>query len=407
MAFYKLALVFFKASPRGQQVSKKSLKVARVSTVSFFIITQLKTQLNDLSRSGVEVTAISSFDEMSEVLVSDKEIKFTPVNIERKVDLLKDLYALFCLVKIFFKEKFDVVHSTTPKAGLLCAIAGFFTRNPVRLHTYTGQPWVTMTGLKRAILKACDKIIGALNTHCYADSHSQMEFLISNRVIKRSRISVLGEGSIAGIDLERFNPERYSTQAKNELKGELCLGETCKIVLFVGRIAQDKGVAELLAAFAGILSKDKDVALVLVGPFEPEGESIIDSASEEVKRHIRIVGYCNEPEKYMAIADFLCLPSYREGFGTVIIEAAAMGIPAVGTDIYGLSDAIQDGVTGVLVKVADPISLERGIYSLLNWPELRLSMGIAARSRAVNKFDSSLCSELLMKEYKEFLGDDF
>ncbi|MFJ3157731.1 glycosyltransferase family 4 protein [Pseudomonas protegens] len=385
-------------------MSNNSLKIARVSTVSFFVITQLKTQLDDLSLSGIDVTVISSADEMSGKLIGNKKIRFIPVNIERKISLLKDLFSLFCLTRIFFKEEFDVLHSATPKAGLLCAIAGFISRKPVRLHTYTGQPWVTMGGGKRSILKVCDKIIGVLNTHCYADSHSQMEFLISNRIISRAKISVLGEGSIAGIDLKRFNPLRYSLQTNKSLKNELNLTETNKVILFVGRIARDKGIAELLTAFASVLSKDKDAVLVLVGPFEAEGKSIVDSTSEDVKQHIRLVGYCEEPERYMAIADILCLPSYREGFGTVIIEAAAMGVPSVGTDIYGLSDAIQDGVTGILVKVADPISLENGILSLLSNPELRALMGGAARTRAINCFSSSLCSNILIKEYNGFYG---
>lgn len=385
-------------------MSNNSLRIARVSTVSFFIITQLTTQLDDLSLSGIDVTVISSADEMSEKLAENKKIRFIPVNIERKISLLKDFFSLFYLTRIFLKEDFDILHSATPKAGLLCAVAGFISRKPIRLHTFTGQPWVTMRGVNRLVLKACDKIIAVLNTHCYADSHSQMEFLISNRIISRAKISVLGEGSIAGIDLKRFNPLRYGVQANRSLKDELNLTETNKVILFVGRIARDKGIAELLTAFTKVSSKDKDAVLVLVGPFEQEGKSIVDSISENVRQYIRLVGYCEEPEKYMAIADILCLPSYREGFGTVIIEAGAMGVPSVGTDIYGLSDAIQNGVTGILVKVADPISLESGILSLLSNPELRSSMGAAARTRAIDHFSSSFCSDLLIKEYKGFFG---
>lgn len=381
------------------------LKIARVSTVPFFVLTQLKAQIEALSASGMAVTVIASSDEMSEELSASKSSTYIPVNIEREINPVKDFLSLISLIRVFKKNQFEIVHSTTPKAGLLCAVAGLFAGTAVRLHTFTGQPWVTMTGVKRTILKLCDKLIGALNTHCYADSVSQKSFLVANGIIKAHKISVLGAGSLAGIDLKRFDSSRYGAEVFNDLRSDLSITATGKILLFVGRITPDKGIQELITAFSEIVRKDADVFLVLVGPFESAGEAIINQVSDaRVRNNIKLVGYSDTPEKYMAFADLLCLPSYREGFGTVVIEAAAMGTPTIGTNIYGLSDAIVDGVTGVLVNVRDAESLEKGLRSVLDQPALRSTMGDAAQKRAKDDFGSQTCSELLIKEYRRFFN---
>lgn len=381
------------------------LKIARVSTVPFFVLTQLKAQIEALSSSGMAVTVITSLDEMSDKLALDKSFTYRPVNIERAINLSKDFFSLLALNRVFKKCKFDIVHSTTPKAGLLSAIAGCVARTPVRLHTFTGQPWVTTTGVKRSILKFCDKVIARLNTHCYADSASQREFLVSSGIIKAEKISVIGAGSLAGIDLERFDPQRYSADELQTLRADLNIPETGKVLLFVGRITLDKGVHELISAFSAIVKENHEVFLVLVGPFESVGESIVNQVNDaQVRDRIKTVGFSSEPEKYMALADLLCLPSYREGFGTVVIEAAAMGTPAIGTDIYGLSDAIVNGETGVLVPVKDSAALKAGILAVLSDAQRLSAMGVAARDRAIRDFGSNICSELLIKEYKRFFN---
>lgn len=380
------------------------LKVARISTVPFFVLTQLKAQINALSSSGMSVTVITSDDEMSEKLASETIFTFLPINIERAISPVRDFFSLVALSLAFNKLKFDIVHSTTPKAGLLSAIAGFIAGTPVRLHTFTGQTWVTTTGIKRSILMFCDRVIARLNTHCYADSASQRDFLISSGIIKAEKISVIGAGSLAGIDLERFNPRRYSASELQALRHDLNIPSTAKILLFVGRITPDKGICELISAFSDIVKTNDEVFLVLVGPFESDGESVVNQVGPGVLSKIKTVGFSSEPEKYMALADVLCLPSYREGFGTVVIEAAAMGTPAIGTDIYGLSDAIVNGETGVLVPVRDTASLKASILAVLDDPERLSAMGVAARDRAIRDFGSKAYSELLIEEYKRFFN---
>lgn len=382
---------------------RKKLHIARVSTVPFFVLTQLKSQIDAFSSHGMTVTVITSGEDFHGQMSEIENANFIPVDISRNISLIKDLVSLVKLFRLFKLNKFDVVHSTTPKAGLLCAVAGYFAGVPVRMHTFTGQPWATMSGVKRSILKTCDKIIGGLNTHCYADSSTQKNFIVKNKIIKEGKISVLGNGSLAGVDLARFNKSNYSLEFISDLRASLGVPPNGKVILFVGRITPEKGIQELMEAFVQVAAADNSTHLLLVGPIEETGGEIIDSfANTRAWSRVHRVGFSNEPEKFMALADLLCLPSYREGFGTVVIEAAAMGIPTVGTSIYGLSDAVVDGATGLLVPPQDADALGLALISLVTDRALLLQMGKAANARAVEEFDSTKMSALMLNEYERF-----
>jgi glycosyltransferase involved in cell wall biosynthesis len=332
-------------------------------------------------------------------------VRVKVVDIPRSIDLGRDLTALWRLYRLFKAERFQIVHSTTPKAGLLCAIAARLARVPVRLHTFTGQPWVTMSGVGRWVAVVSDWLIGKLNTRCYADSPSQRQFLIDRKLVHPAKLGVLGFGSLAGIDVERFDPAKYSSADRLHVRRALGIGCNSKMILFVGRISPDKGVRELLAAFEKVRVLDGKVHLVLLGPVDA-GSGAVDAIGLkelQIVEQVHVLGYTDEPERYMAAADLLCLPSYREGFGTVVIEAAAMGLPAIGTNIYGLSDAIDDGVTGALVPVRDVEALAAAISTLV-WDDAALEkMRAAARARAVRDFSSAMVSSLLLAEYSELL----
>jgi glycosyltransferase involved in cell wall biosynthesis len=371
--------------------------------VPFFIVTQLSAPINALKESGAAVTIISSDDELGGELRKLVGSDFIPLKMVREINPLQDLVSLVMLIRIFSKNKFDIVHSTTPKAGLLCAVAGKIAGVKIRLHTYTGQPWVTMHGLKKSLLKFCDRVIGFLNTRCYTDSFSQQDFLIVEQVVKSNKISVLGQGSFAGVDLKRFDAARFNEGDRALLKRDLGIKAESKVIVFVGRITKDKGVNELIKAFELLVSEGADVFLLFVGPYEPDGVAIVDSiSSDKVLSRIKTVGFSSIPEKYMAVGDLLCLPSYREGFGTVVIEAAAMGLPTVGTSIYGLTDAVVDGETGLLVPVGDYIGLADALRLLVSDDEVLKSMSVAAKERALTVFDSQKYSALLLAEYRSF-----
>jgi len=384
----------------------KKIKIARVSTVKFAMYTQLYNQLKYLKSSGAHVTVISSSsDNLSDFRQESKEFDFIGVKISREISFFSDLVSLLKLIYIFKKNKFDVVHSITPKAGLLCSIAGWIARVPVRMHTFTGQPWVTMTGWKRKLLIFCDKMICILNTCCYADSYSQKEFLVKSKIGNKSQIKVLGNGSLAGVDLSRFHNASFSGNDKAELLKRLDIPVGSQIVLFVGRVTLDKGIQELFLAFEELALANSRVYLLLVGPLEKDGHELIKNINcSIINQRVRTVGYTNAPEQYMSISDVLCLPSYREGFGTVVIEAASMGVPAVATNIYGLSDAIEDGKTGLLVPVKKYKTLSKTLSYLLDNDCYRAKLSLNAKNRVVECFDSKRVGELVLKEYMSYLN---
>lgn len=383
------------------------VRIARISTVPFFVITQLKQQLETINDSGAHVTVITSNAPELDMLENLSGIECVPIEIPRSISLWRDLLALIQLFQYFRRTKFDIVHSTTPKAGLLTAIAAFLAGVPIRLHTFTGQAWVTKKGPVRWIARGSDWLIGKLNTRCYADSESQRQFLIRQGVISSKRLFVIGAGSLAGVALDRFDPNSFSGPERNSMKETLEVPLDSPIILFVGRITAEKGVRELIAAFRELKVLGSAAHLVFVGPFD--SDIGVREAGEDFNingKDIHIVGHTECPEAYMSIADVLCLPSYREGFGTVVIEAAAMGLPTVATNIYGLSDAVVNGETGILVPPHNSEALVIALSTLLGNEGQRLAMGRVAKQRVEALFSSRVVNNKLIEEYRYLLKDN-
>lgn len=384
----------------------RGIRITRLASVPFFLVSQLQLQTEQHAAYGMEVQLISGKGPELSRLHLGPHLRHTAIEFARPIHLWKDLVTLWELLMVFIRERPEIVHSTTPKPGLLTAIAGFVTRVPVRLHTFTGQPWLHRHGLVRWLARTADRLIGFLNTRCYADSHSQRQFLIDEGIIPAQKLHVLGNGSLAGVDTVRFDRNRWSESERQELRRQYSISAEANIVLFLGRIARDKGIRELLIAFEQLVVEGHDCHLFLVGPSDEEcgGESFLLSAAPHAINCIHSVGYTDYPERFLAIADLLCLPSYREGFGTVVIEAAAMGVPTVGTRINGLVDAIVDGKTGLLVPPMDPGALADAMYRLLASPALREEMGKSARERCIRHFDAQVVNGLLAQEYGRLLA---
>jgi glycosyltransferase involved in cell wall biosynthesis len=388
-----------------EQKRLQGVRIARISTVPFFVVSQLKYQIESLAASGAHVIVITSSGPELTVLKALPGIECAAIDIPRSIAPWRDLLALLRLWRFFRKERVDIAHSTTPKAGLLTAIAAFLAGVPIRLHTFTGQPWVGMHGIKRRLARGSDRLIGWLNTRCYADSLSQRQFLVGEGVLGSARISVIGAGSLAGVDTKRFDRARFADDQRNALRQSLGIPADAEVLLFVGRITLDKGVRELMDAFAKLKVQGSLAHLIFVGPFDLDSGVAGSISPHEIGaiRDTHLVGYSECPEQYMAIADILCLPSYREGFGTVVIEAAAMGVPTVGTNIYGLCDAVEDGKTGLLVPPQDAESLRAGLALLLADRALRRSMGSAARLRVEASFAAERVNMGVIEEYRRLL----
>ena len=316
--------------------------------------------------------------------------------IERNINIFLDLRVLFLLISIFYRNSFSLVHSVSPKAGLLTSIAAWITRIPNRLHTFTGQVWATKKGVNRQFLKLLDKVIVILNTVILVDSFSQQEFLIKENVVPKDYSMVLGRGSIGGVDINQFQP---STIHRNFIRKQLNIQDDCVIFLFVGRLKKEKGVFELVEAFKNICENNDNVALLIVGPDEEGLRQELFSKLGSCKELVKFIDFTKTPEKFMAASDIFVLPSYREGFGNVIIEAACCGLPSIGSNIYGLSDAIKSEETGLLTPARSFKFLEKAMLKLID-NKLRNEMGLNARKRAIANFSHESITLKILQLYK-------
>lgn len=327
--------------------------------------------------------------------------RIVQVPIRRKVAPLADLMALLRLVVLFRRERYAVVSSVTPKAGMLAMLAASLARVPLRTHIFTGQVWATRTGWKRWLLKAADRWMARLATHVLADSPSQRGFMVAEGIAKAEKIGVPGEGSICGVDGRRFRPDAGRRVGIRQAQG---IPEDAVVFLFLGRLNRDKGVLDLAAAFAGL---DNDAAwLLVVGPDESDMRGQMEARLGPAVSRSRFVGYTDRPEDFMAAADVFCLPSYREGFGMVVIEAAAAGAPAIASRIYGVTDAVEDGVTGMLHAPGDAAAMTRMMAVLAGDPARRQALGDAARKRAIEQFSAEAVTAAWVKFYEQLLGSE-
>jgi glycosyltransferase involved in cell wall biosynthesis len=324
------------------------------------------------------------------------------LRIERPISPVADLTALIRLYGILRRGRFDAVHSVNPKAGLLTAIAGALARVPVRIHTFSGQVWATRRGLARAALKAFDRIIVGLDTHILVDGPSQIEFLRREGVLPPERGWVAGDGSIGGVNVNRFRPDAESRAAIRRTLGVAADGV---LFVFVGRMNRDKGVLPMAHAFAAVAGGDPRAYLLLIGEDEQNVLPEMLAAMDGVRDKVRAIAHTSEPERYLAAADVLLQPSFREGFSNIVVEAGAVGLPAIASRIYGLIDPVGDGIGGILVPPGDTDELAGAMRALLDDPILRRRLGTQARERVIRKFDSRIVVGAILGFYRRALSE--
>ena len=370
-------------------------KIAIVVTIPTVARFFMLDQINSLAKL-YQVTLISNFHKQEDLLdwLPDN-VKTIDVSIRRKIHLISDFLVLFQLIKIFYKSEFSLVHSVSPKAGLLAMLAAYFLKVPVRIHTFTGQVWFARKGIIRVILKTIDSLISLLANFILIDSHSQKKFLIKNNIVDKLTSCVTGNGSICGVDLKRFKSDK---EVRNKIRKGFNLNNNAFVFLFLGRSNREKGVIELSTAFNELHLQFKNTILLFVGSDE-------DNLYIDLEKIDGVMTFplTNFPEHYINAADVLCLPSYREGFGHVIIEAAACGTPAIGSNIYGISDAIVNNETGLLVETKSVIKLREAMELLMNNNQMRKKMGQNAFNRASSMFSQELLTGEILNLYSNLL----
>lgn len=375
-------------------------KIAVISHVPagirFFLVNHIKSFSNQF-----DVTVLTNITSQQDNLdMLPDNIKKVDFPFQRQIRLVSDITALFKMLKLFYYERFTIIYSFTPKGSLLSMISGWCTGVPIRIHTFTGQVWLNSKGIYRFILKLMDRITATLATVVIVDSPSQREFLLSNRIIKQNKSLVFGLGSISGVDVKRFQPNPL---IRKQIRHELGVLDATIVFLFIGRLKKEKGVFELAEAFSRLSKKHTNVNLWFVGTDEEKVNNKLAYISSTNINSIRFIPFTTKPENYMAAANVLCLPSHREGFGSVIIEAAACGIPTIGTNTYGITDAIINKKTGLLTNKYDLKGIEAAMKLLANNTSLRMKLGKAARKRVHEKFQQDQITDELMELLNKLL----
>jgi glycosyltransferase involved in cell wall biosynthesis len=378
---------------------RKRLRVLRVVTTSDCIPWHMD---NTLKRLGRDFDVCVAGKDVSLYEGKYENIAWADIPIVRHISPIADFKALIHLCRLICSYRPDIVHSIMPKAAIISALAGFICRVPVRMHTFTGQVWATKQGLYRSFLKWMDRTVIALNTLCLTDSPSQSLFLHDEHVSQNGApLAVLLKGSLSGVDEHRFNASRVAQDVR-ELKERLGLDDSQFVFAFLGRKNKDKGIYDLINAFELAISECPAIRLMMVGP---------DESNDDVAQFLRSkpsladkvvdIASVDRPELYLGIGNALCIPSYREGFGSVVLEAGAMGIPAIGTDISGLRDAIIHGETGVICPPGDISSLARTMVLFAKDPQKARLMGQAAQSRVQACFSADIMYGALKDCYFE------
>ena len=371
-----------------------------VATTPFAVNAFLRTHLLALAKTHEVTLCVNT---SAYPLVDDvaRAVRVLHVDIARKIAPWHDLRSLFLLLRCLREIRPASVHSLTPKAGLLAMLAGLLAGVPWRFHTFTGQVWANKTGVRKLLLKGIDRFISLCASQVFADSASQCRFLETERVVRRGGVTVLGQGSVAGVDLARFRPD---PAARAALRTETGVADAAPVFLFVGRLVRDKGIFDLVEAFATLNARHGHWELWMVGPDEESLQASLQIEGQRLGARIRWFGPTPVPERYMAAADVFVLPSYREGFGSVVIEAAACGIPTIAYRIDGVVDAIVENHTGCFVAMGNVKELSQTMERLGSEPEVLRKLGKAARLRAFNDFSSSTVSAAWLAFYGSVLN---
>lgn len=380
------------------------IKIIRAVTVSMSV-DFFAPMVRDLQRKGYEVVSVSSAGPELDGL-RQMDVKVLEVEMERRMSLLKDIKSLFQLIRVFSMERPDMVHSMTPKAGLLCMMAAWITRVPRRVHTFTGLVFPTSTGIKRRILMFTDWLTCACATHIIPEGEGVKRDLLDNGITGKS-LKVLGYGNVRGVDLARWDNRRDDIQVHaKEICSQLRLQDKF-VFLFVGRLVGDKGINELVEAFSQLNKDYPGTRLMLVGRYEDELDPIKDESKDIIKNSPAILElgpkYEDELVAYYAAADCFVFPSYREGFPNTVLEAGAMGLPSIVTDINGSREIVTSGENGIVIPSKSVPALLSSMRQMIENKEEAVVMGERARTIVASRYEQGFVRKCLYDFYDEIL----
>jgi len=384
-------------------------KLIRITTAPMALKYLLKGQMSFMSKNSFDVIMISADgQELNDVIESEK-CKHFIVPFTRKITIIKDLYATYKLYRILIREKPDIVHTHTPKAGIVGMLASYFARVPARLHTVAGLPLVETTGFKRFILNYVEQLTYRCSTMVYPNSFGLKEIILKNRFTTKNKLKIIGNGSSNGIDTSYFDPELFLSLENNTLKSELGVESNDFVFIFVGRVVSDKGINELVEAFDRFCILEQDIKLLIVGPLEDELDPLNKQTKLLINNNDKIIlaGYQNDVRPYFAISDSLVFPSYREGFPNVVMQAGAMGLPSIVSDINGCNEIIVNNNNGLIIRVKSAPAIYDAMIKITSDKHLFNKLRLNSRKSITFKYDRDVYWDLLLNEYGYSVNKDW
>ena len=382
------------------------MKLIRTTTAPLSLKYLLRNQMRYMKEKGFNVLMVSSDGPEREEVIRNEQCPHTIVPMTRRMTPLADLRALWSFYRLLKKERPEIVHSHTPKAGLIAMLAARLAGVPLRIHTVAGLRFMTVQGFSRKILVAMEKLTMRSATHVWPNSFSLKEYIEKNRLVNPGRLEVIGEGSSNGIDLRRFSPGAIDREKLEKTKALIGYDEQLVYLLAVGRIVRDKGIDELVHAFDEVYQANGQLRLLLVGAFEDELDPVPDKARQMINDHPGIIktGWNESVEYFMHLADLLVHPSHREGFPNVLLQAGAMNCPVICSRIEGNVDIVTHEKTGLLFEVKDRQQLTVQLKRALSNPAMMKEYSNNLYNKVISHFDQSVVHSRIEKRYRELLN---
>lgn len=387
-------------------------KIIRTSTIAMSLNLLLKGQLSFLSKH-YEVIAVSGYDNDLEEVKNRENVTIENIKMERAISPFKDLFSLYKLYRFFKKEKPVIVHSITPKAGLLSMMAAKYAGVPVRIHTFTGLIFPSKKGLFQKLLITMDKVLCWHATHIFPEGNGVKQDLEKFKITSKP-LKIIANGNVNGIDLDYFNIENVTFEEKQTLKKELKISSQDFVFIFVGRLVSDKGINELIQAFSKLtndchpeLVEGKVTKLLLVGPFENELDPLHPETIKEIQSNSNIisVGFQKDVRPYFALSDALVFPSYREGFPNVVMQAGAMELPSIVSNINGCNEIIIEGENGTIIPVKNANAIQTAMQKIMEDRSYYNQLKSNARPMIQSRYEQKVVWNALLEEYKMLLNE--
>jgi len=383
-------------------------KLIRITTVPLSLKSLLPNQMKYMRENGFDVLMVSSDGKEWPDIIKNEGCDHHIIPMMRSIAPFRDLRSLWRLYRLFKKERPDIVHSHTPKAGLLAMLAAKFAGIKIRIHTIAGLRFMTSTGMSRRLLVSMEKLTGRSAKHVWPNSYSLLKYIQENKLVNERKLQVIGKGSSNGVDLNRFSVPALLPVKLDEIKKSLNYNEEFRYLLNMGRIVKDKGIDELLKAFKILAERNTNLRLIVLGSFEDDLDPISDEAKEIMKSHSSIIhiDWSNHVEYFMHLSHLMVHASYREGFPNTLLQAGAMECPIVCSEIEGSVDVVSHKETGLLFQPKNTEDLLEKVQYALDHKDEMTRYAATLRKKIEQSFSQQYLHQCLKDKYLELLNKD-